>query len=149
MANFIKNFEVAIKWLPKYVFRRVNHKLLLRGIDRIDYNKKPGKKSDFDVVSAIIRENKICMTHTEAFILRKIVKSVKKLPGEIAEVGVFRGGSAKLIRETDDDKALHLFDTFDGLPSPGINDPGMVMGEYCESEDVVRQYLAKYGKVYI
>lgn len=36
--------------------------------------------------------------------------------GDLAEVGVFEGGTARIIRETIPGPALHLFDTFTGLP---------------------------------
>ena len=36
--------------------------------------------------------------------------------GDVAEVGVFKGGSAKIISENIRGKKLHLFETFEGLP---------------------------------
>ena len=39
----------------------------------------------------------------------------KKIDGDIAEVGTYRGGSAKLICEAKGEKKLHLFDTFEGF----------------------------------
>ena len=40
------------------------------------------------------------------------VKATRKLSGDIAEVGVYRGGSAMIICEAKGNKKLHLFDTF-------------------------------------
>ncbi len=34
--------------------------------------------------------------------------------GDIAEVGVFRGGTARVICEAMGERKLHLFDTFEG-----------------------------------
>lgn len=48
--------------------------------------------------------------------LRDLLPSVRHLPGDLAEFGVYRGGSARLIAEAVPDKVLHLFDTFAGLP---------------------------------
>src|SRR3989344_3046104 len=42
--------------------------------------------------------------------------------GAYAEVGVFRGASAKLICEAKGQNELHLFDTFSGLPKVGQTD---------------------------
>ena len=44
---------------------------------------------------------------------------VKNLPGEAAEVGVYKGGSAYLISSQLQNKKIHLFDTFEGLPNDG------------------------------
>ena len=46
-----------------------------------------------------------------------------QIPGAIVECGVWRGGSMMLAAETllhfgDESRALHLFDTFEGLPEP-------------------------------
>lgn len=48
--------------------------------------------------------------------MAKYVEQTKHLPGEIAELGVYRGGSAIVIAEIAPHKMLHLFDTFEGLP---------------------------------
>ena len=40
------------------------------------------------------------------------------LPGDMAELGVYRGGSAKLMAMTCPHKRIWLFDTFAGLPEP-------------------------------
>lgn len=46
-------------------------------------------------------------------------------PGDFAEVGVYKGGSAMLLRAAGPDRVLHLFDTFAGHPAqqvPGLDD---------------------------
>lgn len=50
--------------------------------------------------------------------LAKLVDSCKSLDGDFVEVGVYRGGSARLICELVPEKTVHLFDTFTGLPQP-------------------------------
>ena len=64
------------------------------------------------------------MCKVEAFALYLIVKSLKSLKGELAELGVYKGGSAKIIHKADPNKSLSLFDTWAGLPpeSPIISD---------------------------
>jgi len=39
-----------------------------------------------------------------------------KVAGCFAELGVYKGESARLLHLMDNDRVLHLFDTFDGLP---------------------------------
>ena len=52
-------------------------------------------------------------------LVRDIVAAVvetQHIEGDIAEAGVYRGKSAKVICEVKGNKPLHLFDTFKGLP---------------------------------
>ncbi len=44
-----------------------------------------------------------------------------RIPGQIAELGVFRGEFAKLLNEVFYDKKLYLFDTFEGFDDRDIN----------------------------
>ncbi|HEX6559984.1 MAG TPA: TylF/MycF/NovP-related O-methyltransferase, partial [Longimicrobiales bacterium] len=55
----------------------------------------------------------------EAYMLRSAVLAAAVVPGALAEVGVFRGGTARVICDAKGDRPLHLFDTFAGLPQPG------------------------------
>ena len=64
----------------------------------------------------------IFYTDKEIEVLRNELIDIKgsidlgELEGELAEVGVYLGGTAKIIREEVPDVTLHLFDTFTGLP---------------------------------
>lgn len=53
-----------------------------------------------------------------AFLLYQFAIHSKKIPGDVAEVGVYRGGSAMLIAKAfeNSSKTIHLFDTFSGMP---------------------------------
>ena len=44
----------------------------------------------------------------------------EQIPGDIAELGVFRGGFASLISAAFPDRRFHLFDTFCGFSDPDI-----------------------------
>lgn len=48
-------------------------------------------------------------------VLEQLLKDTSHLPGEVAEVGVYRGGTARWICERTD-KPVMLFDTFKGMP---------------------------------
>lgn len=51
--------------------------------------------------------------------LKNLVHAVERtrgVPGDMAELGVYRGGSAKVIATVRPEVTLHLFDTFEGLP---------------------------------
>lgn len=65
-----------------------------------------------------------------------------RLPGEMAEVGVYRGGSATVISEVCPDKTLHLFDTFTGIPENDLHGRHRA-GDFSECNiEEVRQALA-------
>ncbi|MFA5841403.1 MAG: TylF/MycF/NovP-related O-methyltransferase [Candidatus Paceibacterota bacterium] len=64
-------------------------------------------------------------THTlvsrvRCFILYKFFSHTRTLPGDVAEVGVYRGGTAKFLAllngEYQLNKNIYLFDTFGGMP---------------------------------
>lgn len=78
----------------------------------------------------------------EAFLIFKMVKKTEKLSGEIAEVGVYKGASAKLICSATK-KNLHLFDTYEGLPEAGAKDKQdkFKRGELSASLEGVQAYL--------
>lgn len=57
--------------------------------------------------------------HARCYILHQFAKQAVELPGDLAEVGVYKGGTAKLLSLTVSPRArktLHLFDTFSGMP---------------------------------
>lgn len=59
------------------------------------------------------------------FFLYQFAKHANAVPGQFAQVGVYRGGSAKLITSVKSKtKKFYLFDTFTGLPAhnPKIDD---------------------------
>ena len=79
----------------------------------------------------------------EAFIVYALAKGQRSLPGEMAEVGVYQGCSARLISEASEGKPLHLFDTFDGLPEPAEQEKSHLReNQYRSSLEGVRTYLA-------
>ena len=78
-----------------------------------------------------------------------MLKKIEKNKGDIAEVGVYKGGSAKLIRQATE-KKLHLFDTFEGLPDTSLKDnqKKLKKGELYASLEDVRNYLANFPNIY-
>lgn len=70
--------------------------------------------------------------------------------GDFAEVGVYRGGSAMLLRAAGPDRALHLFDTFVGHPEPSAHDSSQhhYAGKYGDTDaDEVRARVG--GETYL
>lgn len=70
--------------------------------------------------------------------------------GAFAEVGVFRGASAKIICEGKGHASFHLFDTFEGLPDQvSERDGRFKKGMFAASEQVVKERLSGYEGVHI
>jgi hypothetical protein len=61
-------------------------------------------------------EGRILMSLPEIFHLHRLAAATVSVPGETAEVGVFKGGSAKIIAAAQGSRSLYLFDTFSGMP---------------------------------
>ena len=93
----------------------------------------------------IHKEGRSLLSAFEMFNVYSLARAQQRFPGAYAEVGVFKGASAKLICEAKGDKTLHLFDTFEGLPQPGEHDRGVhVKGQYACSLESVQAYLQGY-----
>ena len=86
----------------------------------------------------------------EVWRLFLLVKATKEIKGDLAEVGVYKGRSAKIICLAKGTRPLHLFDTFAGLPSVDYRiDPAFLYkGLYAASFLKVKKYLKKYQNVY-
>ncbi len=84
-----------------------------------------------------------------SFLLYELLRSALTLPGSIAEVGVYRGGTARLFAElaVEVGKPLHLFDTFSGMPETDDRDLH-IGGDFADTSlEAVRQLLAGYRDV--
>ncbi|RFC44259.1 MAG: Macrocin-O-methyltransferase (TylF) [Verrucomicrobia bacterium] len=98
-----------------------------------------------------LREGEGLQVLEERYNLWILTQSVARLPGALAEVGVYRGGSAKFIAAAKGGADLHLFDTFAGMPPVNsATDGAFREGESGNtSVEHVRAYLATYPAVYL
>lgn len=103
-----------------------------------------------NLIRKIKNENEMLLADNEAYQIFMAVKGTQKIEGEIAEVGSYRGGSAKLICEAKGNKKLHLFDTFEGLPDLCDHDDlkQFQKGNFSSSFEDVKKYLKKYQNVH-
>lgn len=69
------------------------------------------------------RGGPMIVSRDRGYLLHAFARQAALLPGDFAECGVYAGGTAQLIAEAVRDRnvALHLFDTFAGMP--GTADP--------------------------
>ncbi len=128
----------------------VTRRLGKRLFSKLLYESFPAEfRGQLQLIEAVRKERALLTRLDEAYALVNAVRSAAKVPGDLAEVGVYQGASAKLICEMRAaGKALHLFDTFEGLPNPTDDDKGFVAGEYECSLDSVKAYLRAYRDVF-
>lgn len=102
------------------------------------------------LIKEIKNEKEMLLSDLEIYQIFNAVIAAQKIKGDIAEVGVYKGGSAKFICEIKKNKRLHLFDTFEGLPEISKNDDPFKFssGQYIASLKSVQSYLKKYPRVY-
>lgn len=138
--NFIRN----------YIGRKLNQYYLTRGKMIAEFAKM-NVKEDIDGLTFIKKikgETEMLLKDSEAFTIYKLVRKTEKIQGDIAEVGVYKGASAKLIRSATE-KTIHLFDTFEGLPQSTAKDKEQKFkeGEMSFSLEDVKKYLKDYHDI--
>ena len=99
--------------------------------------------------SQLLREGAVVQPLEDFFNLYQMALRTQKLEGEIAELGVYRGGSAKLIATLKGDKALHLFDTFAGMPAVRPDLDRHRAGDFADTSlEAVQRYLSGCSGVF-
>lgn len=85
----------------------------------------------------------------ERYNLWMLARAAGRFPGALAEVGVFRGGSAMLLAAAKGTAHLHLFDTFEGMPQTDATHDGVFSaGMFSDTGlDAVRTRLAPWSNV--
>jgi O-methyltransferase len=84
------------------------------------------------------------------YILYQCAKNSVRIVGDIAEIGVFRGGTAKLLAKTSapTGKTVHLFDTFAGMPSVDASIDLHQAGDFANTSiEAVQAYLRDCNNV--
>jgi O-methyltransferase len=83
----------------------------------------------------------VASTPLECTELYYAVAACEKISGDMAEAGVYRGGTAAVMLAASQGKRLHLFDTFEGLPH---DEDRFAAGEWHGSVDDVRSNLSRW-----
>jgi hypothetical protein len=154
----VHKFDKFVVWLASArilaPLRRRVGTLITRVVDSkngvIVYYNEPDRSKVMNLVREIRNETEMLITNNEAYQIFTVVKGTAKVRGDIAEVGVYKGGSAKLICEAKGSRTLHLFDTFEGFPSPCETDDQLqtYAGRFCASFEDAKDYLGRYPNVY-
>lgn len=94
-------------------------------------------------------EGRTVVGRERCFMLYQWAKYASLRDGEMAEVGVYKGGTAKLISKVCAGKELHLFDTFSGMPTVDANVDDHREGDFADtSEEGVREFLGDCKNVH-
>ena len=103
----------------------------------------------WSVYSGTLAERNVVQPLEDFYNLYQFVRRTAKLPGAIAELGVFRGGSAKLIAKLKGNKELHLFDTFEGMPKVRKDVDHHEAGDFAETSlEAVQAYLSGFENIF-
>lgn len=110
----------------------------------------PTRSLIINKIKKIKLESDMQLYLNEAYQIYMAVKSTAKIEGNVAEVGTYKGGSAKLICLAKGNKPLHIFDTFTGLPEVSqIDDTNRFHGgDYTGSLELVKSYLEDCNNVF-
>lgn len=94
-----------------------------------------------DILDSI--EHRTLLTTPKILTVWELAKVCASTKGDAAEVGVWKGGSAKIISGVMKHKTTHLFDTFQGLPAPNPDKSDqMLEGALCNVDEIdVRGFL--------
>lgn len=101
-----------------------------------------------DFINELRFSHDLLLTVPESLQLYEIAKVAVRIKGDYAEVGVYRGGSAKIIALVKGAKKLHLFDTFSGLPPVDKKDKYFKPGEYVASLEYVKDLCKDDSNLY-
>lgn len=127
------------------------------------YKRNPLERKVFNLVSEIYKEEEgslflslftgrkpVLFSPGELMNIWEQARIMADHGGAFAEVGVFRGASAKAMCEVKSGTPLHLFDTFEGLPDEVSGRDGRFKkGMFIASEKEVRARFSKYPAVQI
>jgi O-methyltransferase len=77
--------------------------------------------------------------------LYTLLQQVEDLPGGVAEVGVFRGSTARMLRMLLPEADLHLYDTFQGIVQADLSPQAHQNGEFAVSLEEVKRMVGEEG----
>ena len=108
------NLTILFKLISISLFR----KILVYVITKFQYALLSYYKDSktTELIKTIKNEVELKMEPFEAYMIYSLANARSNFKGDMAEVGVFQGGSAKIICEAKKSSKLHLFDSFEGLP---------------------------------
>lgn len=108
------------------------------------------RKEAADAVNKILATGRMLLSLNEGVQLYMLAKRTNTIEGDIAEVGTYLGGSAKLMSLVKGSRTIHTFDSFEGLPAPKMQDGrrSLYEGQFTAGYEDVRAFLGSAAQVY-
>ena len=144
-------------WLRNPRFQRlvgggILERISIGAVARMELMSLSGHKEPavLNLIRDMRRKRRSLTTANEAFLCHTIARAQSRLDGAMAEVGVYEGGTARMICEAKGDRALYLFDTFEGLPEPTESEKQVHREhQYTTSFERVKKFLEPYSNVHM
>lgn len=107
----------AMKLFVKFLFSKLGLQIQRASFGKPNPIHLWNDDATFDSLVKLL-EDYTLVDRTRCFILYQFAMQARNMSGDIAEIGVYKGGTAKLISKvvTGTTKIIHLFDTFTGMP---------------------------------
>jgi O-methyltransferase len=86
------------------------------------------------------------------YIIYQVLNQIKNIDGDIAEIGVYKGGTAKLISLIlqNSNKVIYLLDTFMGMPEVDPKKDLHHTGDFSDASlEMVKNYLINFKNIKI
>jgi hypothetical protein len=100
------------------------------------------------LIRKVRRDRRCLLSANELFIIHSLARAQAARPGAMAEVGVYDGGSARIICEAKGDTRFFMFDTFEGLPEGVAHEKNMYRkAQYASNYESVCAYVADFPNV--
>ncbi len=103
-----------------------------------------------NLIEAAYRGAELRMRPFDVFALHELARMQLSVAGNMAEIGMYQGASARIICSLKGDKKFFGFDTFEGLPDVGRQDEKwlrMKQFKYKMSQEAVAAYLQDFPGV--
>ena len=144
--------ELARRIIQFAIDRRYVTRITTGETTRLPLYKSPVRESFQDFYFKVVHDTGLLQSEPEAYLLFSTVNAVQVagVPGDIAEVGVYRGGSAKIISAANFlRRKVYLFDTFEGIPEVCEHDVDFQQGQFKSNYKEVKDYLSTERNVHI
>jgi hypothetical protein len=117
---------------------------------------RPGPEF-FALADPVVQPRRTLLGYDRLYVFWQAMHNVARLPGAVAEIGAYKGGSAYFMASafkviTGAEVPIHVFETFEGHPAAAVGeqDPFHVAGQFGDSDyEDVRAYLAPFERLQI
>ena len=111
----------------------------------------------FELADPLVQGKRTLLSYDRLYVFWQAVLNLVDVPGDVVEVGSYRGGSAYFIAKAfvtigGDEVPMHVVDTFEGHPAQAISehDPFHTAGQFGgTSYDQVREFLSPFQKLQV